>query len=219
MNMRLDVVVNDIVGLTGTKIITAFIAGETTGKNLAKYRHYNCRKPEEEIAKALQYNGRADYLFALKQEWGTYLHVQKQIDEVDVQIKKLLEDIIDQDDNKKQHVANKKSYKQKNKNTIRGADMNQISYQYFEGIDLMEIEGVNLRLTDSALSAIASEATKRKSGARGLRAIMESCMMDIMYEIPSMENVKECVIGEDTVLNKEDPILLFEQPKKQAQDR
>ena len=84
---------------------------------------------------------------------------------------------------------------------------------------LLEIEGVNLRLTDSALSAIANEAMKRKSGARGLRAIMESCMMDIMYEIPSMENVKECVIGEDTVLNKEDPILLFEQPKKQAQDR
>lgn len=84
---------------------------------------------------------------------------------------------------------------------------------------LMEIEGVNLRLTDSALSAIANEAMKRKSGARGLRAIMESCMMDIMYEIPSMDNVKECVIGEDTVLNKEDPILLFEQPKKQAQDR
>ena len=83
----------------------------------------------------------------------------------------------------------------------------------------MEIEGVNLRLTDSALAAIANEAMKRKSGARGLRAIMESCMMDIMYEIPSMENVKECVIGEDTVLNKEDPILLFEQPKKQAQDR
>ncbi|MBW2643517.1 MAG: ATP-dependent Clp protease ATP-binding subunit ClpX [Deltaproteobacteria bacterium] len=83
---------------------------------------------------------------------------------------------------------------------------------------LMEMEGVNLRLTDSALSAIAKEALKRKSGARGLRAILESCMIDIMYEIPSMENVKECVIGEDTVINKEDPILLFEQPKKQAQD-
>lgn len=84
---------------------------------------------------------------------------------------------------------------------------------------LMEMEGVNLRLTDSALLAIAKEALKRKSGARGLRAIMESCMIDIMYEIPSMKNVKECVIGEDTVLNKEDPILLFEQPKKQVQDR
>jgi len=84
---------------------------------------------------------------------------------------------------------------------------------------LMEMEGVNLRLTDSALSAIAKDALKRKSGARGLRAILESTMIDIMYEIPSMENVKECVIGEDTVINKEDPILLFEQPKKQAQDR
>jgi len=84
---------------------------------------------------------------------------------------------------------------------------------------LMEMEGVNLRFTDSALAAIAKEALKRKSGARGLRAIIESSMIDIMYEIPSMENVKECVIGEDTVINKEDPILLFEQPKKQAQDR
>jgi len=83
---------------------------------------------------------------------------------------------------------------------------------------LMEIEGVNLRLTDSALTAIAQEAMKRKSGARGLRAIMERCMVDVMYEIPSMENVKECVIGEDTVLNQEDPILLFEQPQKKAQD-
>jgi ATP-dependent Clp protease ATP-binding subunit ClpX len=83
---------------------------------------------------------------------------------------------------------------------------------------LMEMEGINLRLTDSALSAIAEEAIKRKSGARGLRAIMEKCMLDVMYEIPSMENVKECVIGEDTVINQEDPILLFEQPRKKAQD-
>jgi ATP-dependent Clp protease ATP-binding subunit ClpX len=81
---------------------------------------------------------------------------------------------------------------------------------------LFEMEGVNLRLTDSALSAVATEAVKRKSGARGLRAILESCMLDIMYEIPSIENVKECVIGEDVVLQKEDPILLYEQTKKQA---
>jgi ATP-dependent Clp protease ATP-binding subunit ClpX len=81
---------------------------------------------------------------------------------------------------------------------------------------LFEMEGVNLRLTDSALSAIATEAVKRKSGARGLRAILESCMLDIMYEIPSISNVKECVIGEDVVLQKEDPILLYEQTKKQA---
>jgi ATP-dependent Clp protease ATP-binding subunit ClpX len=81
---------------------------------------------------------------------------------------------------------------------------------------LFELEGVNLRLTDSALKAIANEAIKRKSGARGLRAIMETCMLDIMYEIPSIENVKECVISEDVVIKKEDPILLYEQTKKQA---
>ncbi|MFO7665071.1 MAG: ATP-dependent Clp protease ATP-binding subunit ClpX [Desulfobacterales bacterium] len=81
---------------------------------------------------------------------------------------------------------------------------------------LFEMEGVNLRLTDSALSAIAKESQKRKSGARGLRAILESCLLDIMYEIPSVKNVKECVISEDVVLNKEEPILLYEQSKKQA---
>lgn len=81
---------------------------------------------------------------------------------------------------------------------------------------LFEHEGVNLRLTDSALSAIADEALKRKSGARGLRAILEACMLDIMYDIPSKQNVKECVIGEEVVLKKEEPILLYEPSKKQA---
>ena len=82
---------------------------------------------------------------------------------------------------------------------------------------LFEIEGVNLRFTDSALAAIAKEAVKRKSGARGLRAILEKTLLDIMYELPSVENVKECVISEDVVLNKEDPILLFDQTKTKKQ--
>jgi ATP-dependent Clp protease ATP-binding subunit ClpX len=81
---------------------------------------------------------------------------------------------------------------------------------------LFEMEGVNLRFTDSALAAVATEAIKRKSGARGLRAVLETCMLDIMYEIPSIDNVKECVIGEDVVVNGEDPILLYEQVQKQA---
>ncbi len=81
---------------------------------------------------------------------------------------------------------------------------------------LFEMEGVNLRLTDSALKAVAEEAVKRKSGARGLRSIMEECMINIMFEIPSIEDVKECVISEEVVLHKEDPILLYEKTKKQA---
>lgn len=81
---------------------------------------------------------------------------------------------------------------------------------------LFEIENVNLRFTDSALAAVAKKAIKRKSGARGLRAILEKSLLDIMYKIPSMENVKECVVGEEVVLNQEAPILLFEQKKKVA---
>lgn len=81
---------------------------------------------------------------------------------------------------------------------------------------LFEIEGVNLRFTDSALSAIAVESLKRKAGARGLRAILETSMLDIMYELPTINGVKECVIGEEVVLNKEAPILLYENSKKQA---
>jgi len=81
---------------------------------------------------------------------------------------------------------------------------------------LFEMEGVNLRFTDSALSSIAKESAKRKSGARGLRAILENCMLDIMYDLPSLGDVKECVVNEDVILTKEEPILLYEQTKKQA---
>jgi len=81
---------------------------------------------------------------------------------------------------------------------------------------LFEFEGVNLRFTDSALASVAKEAVKRKAGARGLRAVLEKSMTDIMYEIPSIENVKECVIGEEVILNNESPILLYEQEKKIA---
>ena len=91
---------------------------------------------------------------------------------------------------------------------------NALIKQYMK---LFEMEGVNLRLTDSALAAIAREAIQRKSGARGLRAILETCMLNIMYDLPSTENVKECVIGEDVVLHKEDPILLYEQTKTKKQ--
>ena len=81
---------------------------------------------------------------------------------------------------------------------------------------LFEMEAVNLRFTEAALSAIAKAAIKRKSGARGLRSIMEKALLDIMYEIPSTENVKECVVGEEVITQNEVPILLYEQSKAQA---
>jgi len=90
---------------------------------------------------------------------------------------------------------------------------NALVKQYQE---LFRIEGVELQFTDEALEAMAKEGVQRKSGARGLRAIMEETMLDIMYEIPSKQDVTECVVGEEVVIKHEDPILLYEQPKKQA---
>ena len=93
-----------------------------------------------------------------------------------------------------------------------------LGYEMFKSSnkELFKMEGVRLQFTDEALSAIAKEAVKRKSGARGLRAILEDTMLEIMFELPSKEDVKECVIGEEVILDSEKPILLFEQSKKQA---
>ncbi|MCK5097044.1 MAG: ATP-dependent Clp protease ATP-binding subunit ClpX [Desulfobacteraceae bacterium] len=90
---------------------------------------------------------------------------------------------------------------------------NALIKQYKE---LFKMEGIKLQFTDEALSAIAKEAVKRKSGARGLRAILEEAMLEIMFELPSKNDVKECVIGEEVILDNESPILLFEPSKKQA---
>jgi ATP-dependent Clp protease ATP-binding subunit ClpX len=75
---------------------------------------------------------------------------------------------------------------------------------------LFELENVKLRFTDDVLVAIARDAMKRKSGARGLRAILESVMLDIMYDIPSMPDITECIINEDVITKGESPLLIYE---------
>jgi ATP-dependent Clp protease ATP-binding subunit ClpX len=75
---------------------------------------------------------------------------------------------------------------------------------------LFEMEGVSVKFTEEALLAIAKDALKRKSGARGLRAILESVMLDIMYDIPSMHGVRECVISEEVINRSAAPLFLYE---------
>ena len=81
---------------------------------------------------------------------------------------------------------------------------------------LLSFDNVRLKFTDSALSAIAKKSVQRKSGARGLRAILEEIMLDVMYEIPSQKGIKECLITEDTVMKKEKPILIYEKQAESA---
>ena len=109
MNVRLDVVVKDVVGLTGLKIIRAIALGETDPKKLAALRHCNCKKSEEEIAKALHSNGRKDFLYALRDELDTYELIQKKILECDDQIAAKLDDIIGKDPEKQEHHIDRKT--------------------------------------------------------------------------------------------------------------
>ena len=74
---------------------------------------------------------------------------------------------------------------------------------------LFEFEKVKLRFTEGALSAVAREALKRRTGARGLRSILESIMLEIMYELPSQTNISECIINEEVIQNKQKPIVLY----------
>lgn len=79
---------------------------------------------------------------------------------------------------------------------------------------LLSFDNVKLKFTGKSYAAIAREAVKRKTGARGLRAILEDVMLDVMYEVPSQKNIDECVITDDVINKKEKPILTY---KKQAE--
>src|SRR6059036_715189 len=90
---------------------------------------------------------------------------------------------------------------------------NAITRQYQKYFDL---EKVRLKFTDDAVAAIAKEALKRGTGARGLRAILEEVMLEIMYELPSIQGLKECVITREVILSHEQPILVSEAKEQSA---
>lgn len=157
LNFRLDVVVNDICGLTGMAIITDICKGNLDPEKLSDHRHGNCRKSKEEIAKALKGNNREDYLFGLKQELESYQFYQKKIAECDKQIGAFLKQQINTDPEKKKLKTTDKAHKRINKNAIKGIDLNQAAYQYFGGVDLMSIEGMSHATIVSIISEIGPE--------------------------------------------------------------
>jgi ATP-dependent Clp protease ATP-binding subunit ClpX len=90
---------------------------------------------------------------------------------------------------------------------------NALTKQYEK---LFEFEKVKLSFRDGALREVAKQAMERKSGARGLRAILEAIMLDIMYDIPTQENVKEVVISEEVVTKNTDPVIVYEKEAESA---
>lgn len=81
---------------------------------------------------------------------------------------------------------------------------------------LFEYENVKLNFSDSALNTIAKEALKTKTGARGLRSILENSMLDIMYELPSIPNLKECVVNDEVILKTGKPDLVYQSAEEQS---
>mgnify|MGYP001480135958 FL=1 len=79
-----------------------------------------------------------------------------------------------------------------------------------------DFEHVKLTLTDDAISAIAQEAAKRQTGARGLRAILEEIMLDIMYEVPSQSGITECIVNREAVVERKPPIILYKKKAESA---
>ena len=83
---------------------------------------------------------------------------------------------------------------------------NSVIKQYMK---LLEMDGVNLEFTDDAFKAIAAEAIKRNTGARGLRSIIEEIMLDVMFDVPSRGDVRKCIIGKEVVEEGKSPTLVL----------
>ncbi len=90
---------------------------------------------------------------------------------------------------------------------------NALTKQYKK---LFDMENVALRFTDGALSLVAKQAILRKAGARGLRAILESIMLDVMFEVPSDPNIKEVIVSEETVQKGEKPLVVYQNQAESA---
>ena len=99
--------------------------------------------------------------------------------------------------------------------SILAKPKNALVKQY---IKLLEMDGVTLTFDDDALREIAKEALKRKTGARGLRSILEGIMRDVMYEIPSTEGVRACRVTKETITGEAKPILTIDNDAKKSQE-
>jgi ATP-dependent Clp protease ATP-binding subunit ClpX len=95
--------------------------------------------------------------------------------------------------------------------TILTAPKNALVKQYQR---LFELEDVKLKFTDDALKAIAKRAIARKTGARGLRSIMEDILLDTMYDLPSTEGVEEVMVNEEAVSSDAQPLMIYSERKK-----
>jgi hypothetical protein len=142
MNFRLDIVLNDITGMSGQAIIKAIISGETNSAILSDLAHSRVRKSKEEIAKALSYNGRKDYLYELTDCFEIYHSYLQKIDACDKKIAELMHSQIVKLDKPQTDPPPLDKPKMKSKNTPK-IPIEKLSWQRNNEVNLMEIKGVS----------------------------------------------------------------------------
>jgi transposase len=156
MNVKLTEVVSDITGHTGTHIVKAILRGERDPRKLARYRHDNCKRTEEEIARALQGNWREEHLFALKLAMQKYEFERRQLAVCDAAIKKYLQTMQDQSGGE---ILKPKPKKRGDSVTEPKFDARQLLFQ-FSGKDLTLVEGIEQNSALTILSEIGYDMSK-----------------------------------------------------------
>jgi transposase len=156
MNVKLTEAVSDITGVTGTRIIKAILRGERDPKALAKLRHENCKKTEEQIARALQGNWREEHLFALKLAQKKYEFERRQLSQCDTAIEKYLKTMADQSGGE---ILEPKPKKRGISPTQPKFDARTLLFQ-FSGKDLTLIEGIEQSSALTILSEIGYDMSK-----------------------------------------------------------
>jgi transposase len=150
MNIQLANVISDVVGVTGQKILRAIVAGERDPEELASYRDARIKADEQEIAKSLQGNWRAEHLFALKQALGAFDFCGQQLGECDTEMQRCLRAL---------HTHQRSPDKAKKRSTNRNAPKFDVREHLFKvaGVDLTRIDGIDVTTALVVLSEIGPD--------------------------------------------------------------
>lgn len=155
MNLRLDVVISDITGTSGIKIIEAILAGERDGHRLSLLANARVRKSKEEIADALQGQWSEELLYELKDCYDLYKVLQQKIEQCDLQTEKMLHELTFDKDGSEEKISRKRP-KKRDHNLV---NLPQLSYKMF-GVDLFAVEGISTSTVASFVSEIGTDIYK-----------------------------------------------------------
>jgi transposase len=162
MNIRLDIALNDITGVSGMAILQAIVAGQRDGQTLASLVHNRVRKSKEEIADALQGQWKEEQLYILKDELESYQHFQSRMASCDKQIEILLKEItarMSTENNNSVAAVKKTTVKNRKQKNGAAYDVSKLSMEYF-GVDLLEIEGIGEATVMTFIAEVGSDIIK-----------------------------------------------------------